>query len=243
VVVVDASLAEQFWPGEIPVGKRLRMRGPNAAWLTVIGVAQDVLHYGVEREPRPGLYLPFALLPQPFLTIVIRSDSDPTGLLPAVRNILKRQDPTLAPAGVALLSDLVRGDLWLRQACSVATLVFAAVALALATVGAYGVSAYAIGRRTREVGVRLALGAPKHAIFGLLLRDSLRLVATGLVLGLPGGLVLAALPRVLFAGVDPLNPVVYAVIVALLGSAVLLAALVPARRATQVNVVDVLRFE
>jgi len=242
-IIVNETLARLFWPGENAVGKRIRSVGGGAPWLEVIGVAGDVRHYGLEADVRPGVYVPFQAMPQPFVGLVVRTEGDPMALAPAVRALLREQDPTLPASGLATMEQRIRRSLSLRHVYSVLITAFAVLAAAMATAGLYGIVAYVVGRRTREFGIRLALGAPTRRILGGVLRDGLQLAATGIGLGLLGGVLANSALHGLLAGVSPFDPLTLAGVAALMGGVVIIAAIVPARRAAALDPMEVLRRE
>lgn len=243
VAIVNETLARHFWPGQTAVGKRIRPQGSTGPWMEVIGVAQDIKHYGVDVPMRPGLYMPYRQGPQPGMTIVVRARGETATLAPAIRALLRQQDPTLLISSLASMKTVVRDSLSLRRIYSGLLAVFALVALILATAGVYGTISYVVGQRTRDVGIRLALGAQKFQIVRALLREGVLLGAIGIVLGLLSSVLAGGLLRRLMAGMNPLSPTVYVTFALLLAAVVLVACLVPAVRATRLNVMDVLRSE
>jgi predicted permease len=242
-IVVNETLAHLFWPGENAVGKRMRSRGSKDPWLEVVGVARDVRHYGLEGEVRPGVYVPFRAMPQSGVGIVVRTKGDPAALGPAVRALLKGQDETLPIAGLATMEERIRQSLALRRIYSAMTAVSATIAVAMAMAGLYGIVAFMVGRRTREFGVRLALGAQARDLVRLVLRDGFLLAGLGTAMGGCGGVLSGLAMRSLLADVNPLNPLVLAGVVTLVAAVVVVACLVPARRTLRLNPIDVLRAE
>jgi predicted permease len=240
-IIVNESLARLFWPGQSAVGKQMRTVGPGAPWIEVIGVAHDVRHYGLEADVRPGAYVPYRFAGQTSVGVVLRTRGDPIALAPTVRALLRQQDAALSPSAMTTMEALIRQSLFLRRVYSTMTAAFALVAASMAAAGLYGITAYVVGQRMREFGIRLALGARAGDLRRLVLRQGLRLAAIGIGLGLIGGIVAAAGMRALLMGVNPLDPVVVVGVVAVLVAVVLAACLVPARRATRVDLVDVLR--
>ncbi len=243
VVIVNETLARQFWPEGNAVGKRMRSRGSNGPWLQVVGVARDVRHYGLEGEIRPGVYVPFYAMPQSSVGIVVRTKGEPVALAPSVRGLLREQDELVATAGLATMEERIRQTLFVRRMYSTMLATFALLAAAMAMVGLYGIVAYVVGQRTREFGIRLALGAQMRDLLLLVLREGFQLAAIGIGLGTIGGVLAGAAMPGLLAGVSPLNPPVLAGVSALLGLVVLVACLAPARRAANVDPMEVLRSE
>lgn len=243
VVIVNETLARRFWPGASAVGRRMRARGSKGPWLEVVGVAHDVKHYGLEGEARPGVYVPFYAMPQSSVGVVVRTKGDPAALAPTIRALVKEQDATLPVTGLATMEERIRQSLFFRRMYSSLTAIFAGVAVAISTTGLYATIAYVVGQRTREFGIRLALGAQAQDLVRLLLREGLALAAVGTGMGLLGGLLAGVALRALLAGTTPFSPVVLAGVVTLVVAVVVTACLVPARRALRLNPVDVLRAE
>lgn len=242
-IIVNETLARMFWPGKNAVGRHLRPTGPGSPWIEVIGVAHDVRHYGLEAEVRPGVYVPYRFAAQANVGVVVRTKGDPIALAPTVRALLRQQDATLSPSAMNTMEALIRQSLFVRRMYSTMTATFALIAAAMAAAGLYGIVAYVVGQRTREFGIRLALGARARDLRRLVLRQGLTLAATGLGLGLAGGVLAAAAMRALLMGVHPYDPLVVFGITALLAVIVLAACLIPARRATRLDLVEVLRAE
>jgi putative ABC transport system permease protein len=242
-IIVNETRAKRFWPGRNAVGRHLRSPSPGSPWIEVIGVVHDVRHYGLEAEVRPGVYVPYRFAAQAAVGIVVRTKGDPTALAPTVRALLKDQDATVCPSAMNTMEALIRQSLFLRRMYSAMTTTFALLAAAMAAAGLYGIIAYVVGQRTREFGIRLALGAQARDLRRLVVREGLVLAAIGIGLGLVGGLMAAAAMRALLMGVNPLDPLVVFGITALLTAIVLTACLIPSRRATRLDLVEVLRAE
>jgi len=242
-VIINETLARLFWPGQSAVGKRIRTTGGNSPWLEVTGVAHDVRHYGLEAEIRPAVYLPYRFAAQAGVGIVVRTKGDPATFAPLIRTLLREQEATLSPSAINTMDDLIRQSLFIRRLYSAMTAAFALVAAAMAAAGLYGVIAYVVGQRMHEFGIRLALGAQARDLYRLVVNQGLALAAMGIGLGLVGGILAATAMRTLLLGVHPLDPLVLLGIIALLIAIVLTACLIPARRATRVDILDVLRAE
>jgi predicted permease len=242
-IVVNETLAHLFWPGENAVGKHVRSRGSNDPWIEVIGVTRDVRHYGLEGEVRPEIYIPFYAMPECSIGIVVRTKGDPAALAPTVRALLQEQDPTLPIAGLTTMEERIKQSLSLRRTYSGMTATFALIAITLAMAGLYGIVAYVVGQRTREFGIRIALGAQVRDLLRLVLDEGVRLAAIGIGIGLVGGIVIGFAMSGLLAGVSPLDPIVLLVTTTLLGLIVVAACLIPARRATRIDPIIALRSE
>jgi len=246
VVMVSETFARQHWPGASAIGKHIRypQRGTPQAWWTVIGVLRNEKHYGLDGEDRPAVYTPEAQMAWPMsLDVIIRAQSNPELLIAPARRILERLDPDLPMYRIRTMTTELDRSLWARRAYSWLFGVFAIVALVLAAAGIYGVISYAVSQRTREIGIRMALGASPGGVLAAVLRSGMTLVAVGVALGL--GLTLLAvgvLQGVLF-GVSPREPLTYGAILLAVGAVGLLANAIPARRAATVDPLRALRSE
>ena len=254
VAIVSESTARHAWPGEDPIGKRLKLDLKfNGNWSTyqVIGVAKDVRFFNLSRIDPAYVYLPAD--PSQFHLLLFRAAQSPKDTIAAVRSSLGSFDRSLLPTlGFMSLDDFMQSQQLLPQASAIFTGILALLALALAAVGVYGVMAYVVSQRTREVGIRLALGASSGDVLRLLLRQGMIPVFTGAGCGLAlstavSSLLRAALtfpanPDLLF-GVSAFDPVVYAGLTSMLASVATLACAVPARKAMRVDPVVALRYE
>ncbi len=242
-VIVNSIFAKRFWPDQDPVGKRIRHRGSNAPWMTVVGVVRDVQHYGADQPMIPGVYLPYAQDPQGGMSMLVRSAASPGALVSNIRTLVRERDPDLAVFGVNTMKERLAQSMWVRRLTASLFGIFSGLALVMALAGVYGVFSYVVGRRTHEMGVRLALGAPPRGLLWLVLREGLSLTAMGLGIGLVGALFVAALMRGVLVGVSPFEPVTFAGIALLLAAVALVACALPARRAARVDPMVALRYE
>jgi predicted permease len=242
-VVVSRSFAERYLAGEPVLGRRLAMPWGDTLRGTIVGVVGDVRHAGVDSLPHPTLYWAEAQWPWNAMTLVVRTNGDPGGLAPSVIAEIHAIDPELPVADVRPMQAYL-GDTLARRRFTMTLLAgFAATALALTAVGLYGVMAYSVAQRTRELGIRLALGASRRRVLTAELRRALVVMGAGVVAGLAGA---AAFTRVLDAllfGVSATDPAVFALIVALLAAVGLAASWIPARRATRVDPMVALRTD
>ncbi|HKG90269.1 MAG TPA: ABC transporter permease [Gemmatimonadaceae bacterium] len=233
VAVVSRSLAERAWPGEDALGKRLKRPGDANPWLTVVGVAPDVRDAGLDDELGPTIYLPYAQTNTGTVSLVVRTASAPAGLAPAVRQAVWSLDRDLPLDAVLPLERLMDDSLSKQRSRAVLLSLFAAVGLALASLGLYGVTSHTVAERTREVGIRMALGATGPSVGRLLVLDAMRWVAVGLLVGAALARAAgAAIQGLLFrsSGADPLTLLGAALVLALVA---LVAAYLPARRAAR----------
>jgi predicted permease len=239
-VVVDERFAELHWPGGDPIGRRIRA-GEDSPWLTVVGVCGNVRHSGLEEPAQPGVYLPLSNHPPARIAFVLRTSVTPASLIPEVRNALHRLDAGLPLYGISTLEEQLDRSLTLRHLTSLLFGSFAAVALALAAAGVFGVVSYLVDRRIPELGLRSALGATAWDLLALVLGQGTRLAFLGSLLGLLAALAFGKLLEGLLFGVDARDPRAFA------GSALFLlaitvgAVLLPAARAARVLPMQALR--
>jgi predicted permease len=247
VVIVDESLAAKAWPGRSPVGERLRVdpfsNGTPDTWVTVVGVARHVRHRDLLRPLNDQVYFPTSQAFRNPLAYLLRTTGDPAALAPAVREAVRAVEPTLPIYETLPLSDYLERARSVQRFAMVLVGAFASVALVLAAIGVYGVVAYTVVQRRREFGVRLALGATRGQIGGLVLREGATLAAIGVALGLAGAGLMGGLIRSQLFGVSAGDVTTYAIVGPLLGLTALLACWWPVRRATATDVLDVLRAE
>jgi predicted permease len=247
VVIISQSVARTLWPGEDPLGQRLTMEDEPKPkdWLTIVGIVDDVRQH-LTGQPLPAIYQPYQQVTRPFflshMSFVVRTVANPQSVATEMRAVLLDVDKN-QPVSIAPLTDLVdanTAETWFQARLISA---FSILALLLAAIGIYGVLAYAVTERTREIGIRMALGAKKSDITQMLLKRTLVLVATGVALGGCGALALTrVLARFLF-DVKANDPATFLAVAGLLAAVGIVAGLLPARRATRVNPVVALRWE
>jgi predicted permease len=254
VVIINENLASRRWPNQDPIGKRLTLDDPNhdPSWLTVIGVVKNVKQMEWTGEPDEELYLPFLQSkqwlenPHPwtsYLTLVVRTAVDPLSLAGAVQSLVWSTDKNIAVSEIKSLEQVIAQSTWQERFNLGLMGAFASLALVLAAVGIYGVMSYAVAQRTHEIGIRMALGAQQADIVKLVVAQGMILVLAGIALGLVGAFALTRLLSSLLFGVGATDPITFAVIPILLGTVALLACLMPARRATQVDPLVALRYQ
>jgi putative ABC transport system permease protein len=242
VVVVSETLARRIAPTGTAVGRRVRF-GAKGTWHSVIGVVRNVRHDGLEAPVYPTAYLPLRQESTGSLTVVLRTDGDPQAVFAAARRVVQRLDPELPLFEVARLREALEHSLVVRRTFSWLSLVLSAVALVLATGGVYGIVSYGAARRTREMGIRVALGASRADLLRLVTGYGLRPACAGLAVGLVAALGMGRALASQLAGLSPFDPPTFAAVgVVLLGTAVA-AALWPARRAASVSPQVALREE
>ena len=240
VVIVNETTARRYWPGADPIGKHLA-NSRDKVQREVVGVAADVKFRSLDAPNIEEMYLPLAQSPWPSMTVLVRSDTDPRPLVAAVRRELARLDPDIAVSGVQSLDEIVSGSVAQPQLVERVVAVFAVLALVLASIGIYGVMSYSVAERTRELAVRMALGAGPREILRLVLGEGLGLTAAGLVLGLAVSLAATRLMSSLLFGVSATDPVTFGGAVGVLAATALLASFLPARRGMRLSPVRALR--
>ncbi|MET0554263.1 MAG: ABC transporter permease [Vicinamibacteria bacterium] len=253
VIFLNRTAARQLFAGSDAIGQRLRLTrstGAEQPWRTVAGVVGDVRHRGLERAPRPEMYLPHAQflhfsagVQSRALSVVVRTETEPLALGPAVRAAVARLDPEVPVAQVRTMGSVVAGSLADRRRDLALLGAFAALALALSAVGLYGLCATTVAQRSREIGVRMALGAARAQVAGLVLGESLRLAQAGLAAGLAVALLAAGALRGMLFEVAPRDAGVLAAVAALLLATSALASLAPALRAARSDPAATLRDE
>jgi putative ABC transport system permease protein len=245
VALIDEAAARRFWGSEDPVGRRIKPggRGSNAPWMTVVGVVGDIKSEGFDQPDQPHLYFPALQNPSYAMAVYLRAEGDPKTLTQALRQEVQAVDPNLPVFGERTMEEVVAGSLAQRRFALQVVGGFGVLALLLAGIGIYGVVAYSVSQRTREIGIRLALGASSGAILRWVFGQGMRLTLLGLGAGLVGAFALTRLLRGLLFGVETTDPLTYAGLALLLAAVALLACYVPARRATRVDPMVALRYE
>ncbi len=238
VAIVDDYMAQQLWPGQDAVGKRFHIGGiddTKAPWITVVGVVGRVKQYALDSDSRIAFYLPHTQYPTRAMNVVLRSNSDPAALTSSVRERIREIDGDLPLYNVVTMEHRVGVSLARRRFAMLLLTVFAFISLTLATIGIYGVLAYLVSQGTREIGIRMALGASRNAILNLVVSRGIILAAGGVAIGVAGALVLTRLMRALLFGVTPTDALTFSAIPLLLLAISLVATSIPARRASQVD--------
>jgi predicted permease len=247
VTVINKAMADRMWPGQDPIGQRIRTYGmdqhPNV-WMTVVGIVGNVRQGGLDADPQPEHYVSYRQRPDRagIATLVMRTKLPPAQLAAPTRAALRALDPDV-PATVATMDDIAARSVADRRFTMLVLSAFGAIALVLAAVGIYGVMSYVVVQRTREIGVRVALGAGRGSVVGLVTRDSMMPVLAGVVVGVAGAAALTRLMRTLLFGVSTTDATTFGAVVALLVLVALAASMIPARRAAQVDPLVALRSE
>jgi predicted permease len=242
VVIINEQMARQFWPGEDALGKRFRF--PGEEFTTVVGIARNAKYDNVSEAPIPFIYEALRQRYSPAAALHVRAAGDPASLAGAVRREVQSLDPTLSVFNIRTLADQVSNSLQPLRINVILFTTFGLLALALAATGLYGVASYAVTQRTREIGVRMALGAEPSAVLRLVLGQGLALVAIGLALGLTLALIgSSVVPAALLPNVSARDPSTFAATAAVLAAVAFVASYLPARRATRIDPLVALRTE
>jgi putative ABC transport system permease protein len=245
VILINETTANRIWPTEDPLGKRVKVGGLDHPWLTVIGVVGDVHHAGLDAAPTMQMYIPHAQWPFPDsdMTFVIRTSGPPAPIAPAATQAIHSLDSTQLLSHVMPLEDYVALSVQGRRFALILIGAFAAIGLLLSVVGIYGVTAYSVAQRTREIGIRMALGGQRSEVMGLLLRQGMALIVAGVLLGIAVSLGLTRFLASMLFDVTPTDPATFALVVTLLIIVAALACWIPARRAMRVDPMVALRYE
>src|SRR6266853_1215449 len=240
VVIINETMARRYWPGGDALGRRLKL---TKDWLEIVGIAKDVKYRSLNEAPQPFLYLPLLQDYRSNMILVARTTIEPEKMFQPVRAEVAALDPKIPMFGVKTFEEHVGISLFLQRMAATLLSIFGLLALSLAAIGLYGVMAYSVSQRTRELGIRISVGAERRDIFKLILRQGLAISVVGLLAGLVASLAVTRLTANLLYGVSTTDPVTFIVIALLLLCVTLLACYFPARRATKVDPMIALRFE
>ena len=243
VIVINQAMAHKYWPNEDPVGRAIYLGDMSGPRLTIVGVAGNIHQTGLDNEARPQFFRPYPQAGWPVMSVVVRTSAAPASYLLALKKALGEVEPDRPVSGVALLRDIVEDSVGSRRFPAMLLVGFSALALALAAVGIVGVVSYSVAQRTREIGIRIALGARKADVLKLILSGSMAWVFLGIAIGIAASLGLTRLLGTLLYEVQPGNPLVLGTVSLILAVVALLASYVPARRAAKVDPMVALRYE
>jgi predicted permease len=244
VALISESLASQRWPGQDPIGHTIQFGNMDGdiRLLTVIGVVADIHENGLDAPPNPTIYVNLLQRPRPAVTLTMLSDANTQMVTTAARGILQAMNSEI-PANFRTFQQVYSASLGSRRFNLILIAFFGIVALLLAIAGVFGVMAYSVSRRTREIGVRVALGASSRDVLTMILIQGLRTILIGLLIGVAASLALTRTMASLLFGVTATDPLTFGAVIALLITAALLACYIPARRATKVDPMVALRYE
>jgi putative ABC transport system permease protein len=250
VALINEEMARLYWNGRDPIGGRLKIGGnAQRPWVTVVGVVADVRHNGITDRVKEKFYVPHRQwhrsvgFPMRGMTLVVKSSGDPAAQTASVRQSIRALDPNLPIADVRTMDTVVDATLSTPRFTGILLGVFATLALILSAIGIYGVLSYVVSRRTREIGIRVAIGAGRGEVLRLILRSGLGLALTGVVIGTLAAIWTSRLMRNMLHDVSPTDPITFAAVGAGLALVAILASLVPAWRATRVDPVVALKAE
>jgi predicted lysophospholipase L1 biosynthesis ABC-type transport system permease subunit len=242
-MIVSRALATHFWPNSSVLGRRVRIGGPDGPEVLVVGVSGDAVYRTPAQLPLPTAFLPAPQHANAQLTLIAHSSAPPAATIAGIENTIRSLDPAVAAYGATTLDRASRQAVRAQQTAAVTAAVFGVLALLLAVVGLYGVIAYNVERRKREMGIRMTLGASSSAVLRLILRHAGRTALLGLGLGLGAALLAGRFMTSLLYAVQPHDPIVLGVVTLALALVVLLASWIPARRAARTDPLMALRAE
>jgi predicted permease len=246
VTIINEAMAKKFWPGQDPIGKQVGPGSPQYPLATIVGIAADVKHLSLREEPGPEMYVPYTQKAWPSLStmeVVVRTRLDVASAVTSARDAIHSVDADLPIANVKPLASLVEDSIAQPKFSMLLLAAFGAFALVLACIGIYGVISYSVAQRTREIGVRVALGANRLNIFGMILGQGARLAGLGVAIGIAVALGVTQMMSSFLYEVRPADPATFAVVCVILVSVAALACYLPARRATRVDPLVALRHD
>ena len=246
VAIVNERFAELLFPGRDPLGSRVKLGEDDAPWRTIVGIVPDLYLGGAIGANNPrheGVYVPLAQNVINFMSLAVRTEQAPQSYTATIQDEVNQIDAALPLYWVRSLADQYALDTWFYRAFGTLFVAFGLAALALATIGLYGIMSFSAGNRTREIGVRMALGAGARNVMMLIVRQGAWQLAAGLTLGLAFAALLSRGLGILLFGVEPWDPLIFGAVVLTLSAAGLLACVIPARRATHVDPVEALRYD
>jgi len=248
VVIVNESLARTYFGNEDPIGKRVKLDsrllfGDELPMREIVGVAADVTHAGLTGAARPVVYIPLAQRPFNMSYFVVKTEGDPARVVSSIRAAVRSVDKDQPIYDVRTLEERIGASVGQERFIALLLAGFSVVALLLAAIGLYGVLSYSVAQRTHEMGVRLAFGAEANDILRRVMRDGIKLIGAGLVIGVAGAAALTGFVESLLFGVSPLDPRIHVVVVLVLTTVALAACWIPARRAARVDPIAALRYQ
>jgi putative ABC transport system permease protein len=243
VVIVNEEVARRYFGGQNAIGRKIRFGGADIPQREIVGIARNAKYRNLREQQLPFIYIPLGQEYQPGMTLMVRTQSDPSAFVPSLRNEIRSLTKDVPVFSVQTMTDRIGSQLSAERMIAVLLSIFSSVALLLAAIGVYGVIAYSVAQRTREIGIRMALGAEGKDILKLIVSQGLTLVVIGAGIGLLLSLAFTRLLQTLLFGVSATDPLTFGAIVALLMLVGLVACYLPARRATKVDPLVALRYE
>lgn len=243
VAIVNATFARKYFAGQNPLGRRVRFGDSGDDWITIIAVVGDSRNVGLHELPTPLLYLPYHRFALPFMAFAIRSTAPIASVSSVARGVIKLADPELPVDKIETLGDVLKESVAEARFRTLLLGAFALMAVVLAAVGIYGLISYSVAQRTREIGIRVALGAQARQVLAPVLREGLSLAVAGIVIGLAGSLAVSRVLKSFLFGVEATDPLTYTAVALLLLSVAMLASYIPSRRALGVDPITALRSE
>jgi putative ABC transport system permease protein len=240
VILIDETLARQYFPNENPIGRRMKLWGE---FREVVGIVNQVHHYGLDKQPEPTIYAPFEQIPDKAMALAVRTTMDTQAVVRAVKQAVLSVDPGQPVFQIRSMDEYLSLADTAPRISMLLLAVFASISMLLAALGIHGVVSYGVAQRTREFGLRMALGSTAGQLKSLVILNGLKTAVVGLVAGMAGAALLASALRALLYGVAPLDPEVMAGVAALLLTVVLIANYIPARRATRIDPMEALHHE
>jgi putative ABC transport system permease protein len=247
VALINARLARDLIPGQDPVGKRFIYGSPDPArnrdWITIVGVVDDTRMYGLANPSRLEVYRPFVEGPPGKMDLIVKSRIEPASLTSSIRRVLASIDRNQPISSISTMNQLVEKSVGIRRVTLILLGAFSALALVLAGIGIYGVISYSVAQRTKEIGIRMALGAGHQDVIRMILLQGARIASAGLIIGIFAAFGLTRYLATLLFTVSPGDPSTFAMVALVLALVALLACYIPARRALRVDPMTALRYE
>lgn len=243
VIVINQRMAQQLWPGESAVGKRILIGPDSHDPIEVIGVVRTGKYKSLAEDPRPIMYYPISQRRPGIMTLIARTNGDPRNFVGAIRHELQTIDRSVPLSGVKTMPEHMTWALWAPNMAATLSLAFGVIALLLSSVGLYSVMAYVVSQRTKEIGIRMALGASRKDVLRMITSQGIRLALVGAGIGLVLALVLAKVVSSLLIGISGYDLTTFVVVLVLLAAVAFIASLLPARKATKVDPLVALRYE
>jgi len=240
VILIDETLARQYFPNENPIGHRMRLWGQ---YREVVGMVSQVHHYGLERQPEPTIYAPFEQMTDKAMALAVRTSMDTPAVVKAVKQAVWSVDPAQPVFQIRSMDEYMSLADTAPRISTMLLAIFAAISMLLAALGIHGVVSYGVAQRTREFGLRMALGSTPGQLKSLVVKSGLKTAALGLIAGMGGAVALASTLRALLYGVAPLDLTVMTGVALLLLTVALIANYIPARRATRIDPLEALHHE